>query len=111
MFENLTSGGSPAFACKEPGQPGVAVIPMISPYVYLGGKLRADSLGELEPDKLTVSISTNNGRTFAPIYSAAPGKRTVEDSRPQRQNLQALCVLAADRAERQGWARNVRSRK
>ena len=78
VFENLTSSGSPPIRVRRAGQAGVAVIPMISPYVYLGGKLRLAASGSSSSDQLKVSISTNNGRSFVPIYSAAPGKRTVE---------------------------------
>ena len=41
VYENLAEGGSPALRPKDGGKPGVAVIPMTSPYVYLGGKLRS----------------------------------------------------------------------
>jgi hypothetical protein len=54
----------------------VAVVPMISPYVYLGGKLKIAATGRSSSDQVTVSISTNNGLTFVPLYSAAAGKRT-----------------------------------
>ena len=76
VFDNLASGGSPALRVKAAGRPGVAVIPMISPYVYLGGRLRLKAVGRSAGDRLTVSISTNNGRTFAPIYSAALDRPT-----------------------------------
>jgi len=70
VYENLASGGSPALRVKAPGRPGVAVIPMMSPYVYLGGRLRLKAAGRSAGDRLTVSISTNNGRSFTKIYSA-----------------------------------------
>jgi hypothetical protein len=76
VFDNLTSGSTPALKVKRSGQPGVAVIPMISPYVYLGGTLKITAIGRSASDQVTVSISTNNGRSFVPIYSAAAGKRT-----------------------------------
>ena len=81
VFDNLASGGSRPLRVKNPGRAGVAVVPMISPYVYLGGKLRLKADGRSAGDKLTVSISTNNGRTFAPIYSATlerPTEATVD---------------------------------
>ena len=76
VFDNLTSGNTPALKVKTPGRPGVAVVPMISPYVYLGGKLKIAATGRAGTDQVTVSISTNNGLTYVPIYSAAAGKRT-----------------------------------
>ena len=63
VFDNLASGRSPALRVVDPSRPGVAVIPMISPYVYLGGKLMLESAGRSRGDKLSVSISTNNGGT------------------------------------------------
>jgi hypothetical protein len=81
VFDNLAAGGSPALRVKALGRAGVAVVPMISPYVYLGGKLRLKADGRSAGDKLTVSISTNNGRTFTPIYSATlerPTEATVD---------------------------------
>ena len=42
VFDNLVSGRSPAIRVKDPSGPGVAVIPMVSPYVYLGGTLRLE---------------------------------------------------------------------
>jgi hypothetical protein len=76
VFDNLASGRSPALAVKTPGRPGVVVVPMISPYVYLGGKLKIAASGRSASDQVTVSISTNNGRSFAPIYSTA-GRGTM----------------------------------
>jgi hypothetical protein len=70
-FENLASGGSPALHRKTNSRTGVAVIPMVSPYVYLGGRLRLKASGRSAGDRIIVSLSTNNGRSFAPIYSAA----------------------------------------
>jgi hypothetical protein len=71
VFENLISGRSPALRVKDPSRPGVAVIPIASPYVYLGERLRLRATGRSSGDKLTVAISTNNGRTFTPIESLA----------------------------------------
>ena len=50
---------------------------MVSPYVYLGGKLRLKATGRSAGDRVTVAISTNNGRTFAPIYSVAGDRPRV----------------------------------
>jgi hypothetical protein len=76
VYENLTSGGASTVRVKGVGRPGVVVIPLISPYVYLGGKLKLVATGRSSSDSLKVSISTNNGRTFAPIHSATPSERT-----------------------------------
>jgi len=54
---------------------------MVSPYVYLGGRLRLKATGRSAGDKLTVSISTNNGRSFTEIYSALidrPTEATID---------------------------------
>jgi hypothetical protein len=73
VFENLVSGeGSPALRPKEPGKPGIAVVALASPYVYLGGSLTLKAVRKTEADRVTVSLSTNNGRTFAPLWAAAP---------------------------------------
>jgi hypothetical protein len=76
VYDNLTSGGARAVRVKGAGRPGVVVFPLISPYVYLGGKVKVVASGRSGSDGLKVSISTNNGRTFAPIHAANPGKRT-----------------------------------
>ncbi len=77
VFDNLVSGRSPAIRVKDTSRPGVAVIPMVSPYIYLGGTLRLGATGRSAGDKVTVAISTNNGRTFTPIYSATVERPTV----------------------------------
>ncbi|MGC8638760.1 MAG: hypothetical protein ACP5XB_02645 [Isosphaeraceae bacterium] len=72
VHDNLASSGSgsPALHVKEAGKPGVAVIPMVSPYVYLGGRVKLSALGHSADDRLTVSISTNNGRSFTELARA-----------------------------------------
>ncbi len=75
VYENLTSGAGSAIRARESGRPGVLVIPLISPYVYLGGKLKLVASGRSSLDVLKVSISTNNGRTFVPVFSETQGKR------------------------------------
>jgi hypothetical protein len=50
---------------------------MVSPYVYLGGRLRLKATGRSPGDKLTVAISTNNGRTFTPL-EAVTVDRSIE---------------------------------
>ncbi len=81
VFDNLASGGSPGLHVKTAGRPGLAVIPMISPYVYLGGRLRIKAAGRSARDHLTVSISSNNARSFATIFEGtidAPIERTID---------------------------------
>jgi hypothetical protein len=71
VYENLTEvSDSPRLRPKEPGKPGVAVVEIASPYVYLGGRLRLKATRQTAADRVAVSISTNNGRTFAPLWSA-----------------------------------------
>ncbi len=43
---------------------------MKSPYVYLGGTLHLQCRGQSAGDRAVVTISTNNGRSFAPLYAA-----------------------------------------
>ncbi len=69
VFDNVASGGSAGLRVKSAGRPGVVVIPMISPYVYLAGKVRIKAAGRSAADQLTVSISTNNTRSFAKVLS------------------------------------------
>ena len=52
------------------GKPGIVVIPLSSPYVYLGGRLSLKAWRQGEADSVTVSLSTNNARTFQTIWSA-----------------------------------------
>jgi hypothetical protein len=70
VYDNLAAGGTPALRPKVVGETGVAVIPMTSPYVYLGGKLRLKAVRLSADDRVTVSVSTDNGRSFAPMWSA-----------------------------------------
>jgi hypothetical protein len=70
LYENLAAGGSPALHLKTTGKPGVAVIPVESPYVYLGGRLSLKGKRKLDSDKIAVSISTNHGRSFEPLWRA-----------------------------------------
>ena len=72
VFENLASGGSgsPALHVAKADRPGIAVFPMVSPYVYLGGRLAIKAIGRSNDDRLIVSISTNNGRSFTELSTA-----------------------------------------
>jgi hypothetical protein len=81
VFDNLASDRSLGLRVGSPGGPGVAIIPMVSPYVYLGGRLRLKTAGRSAGDRVVISISTNNLRSFAPIYPAAaegPASATVD---------------------------------
>ncbi len=66
---NLQSGGSPAVHPTVNGRAAVSVIEMASPYVYLGGRVHVRALRKTADDRFTVSLSTNNGRTFSPIWT------------------------------------------
>ena len=85
------AGGSPALGSGSRGRPGVVVVPMASPYVYLGGRSgsrRCDADGR----PVAVSISTDNGRTFTPVWS-----------RPRRIGVEAVVDLTARIAPRYAY--------
>ena len=72
VYDNLATrarGGASALQVEQAGKPAVVVIPMISPYVYLGGRLNLKAAGRSADDRLTVSISTNNARSFSELLS------------------------------------------
>jgi hypothetical protein len=71
-FENLAIGGGrvPALHVKDANKPGVVVILMNCPYIYLGGRISLHAVGHSDGDRLAVSVSTNNGRSFAEVFSA-----------------------------------------
>jgi len=72
---------SPALHVRQSGKPGIAVVPIVSPYVYLGGRLKLKAVGRSNEDRLTVSISTNNGRSFTELSSvpiAKPEDLTID---------------------------------
>jgi len=72
LFENLVEGaGSPALHPKVGGKPAIAIIQMSTPYVYLGGRIAVTVYRKSDADKVTISISTNNGRDYTPLWSAA----------------------------------------
>src|SRR5262249_56559068 len=79
VHDNLVSQhGSPALHLKEGGKPGVAVVQLASPYVYLGGRLTLKPFIKTKADRVTVSLSTNNARTFTPLWSGEqPGNKEV----------------------------------
>jgi hypothetical protein len=81
VYDNLTAGGSPPLRPKAAGRPGVAVVELASPYVYLDGKLRARGVRPAAADRVAFSVSTNGGRTFAPLWTAnqvGPWTATVD---------------------------------
>jgi len=69
VYDNLASGPSPALRLQAGGK-GTAVIPLVSPYVYLAGRVKVKALRQAEADQVTLSLSTNNGRTFVPLWQA-----------------------------------------
>lgn len=75
LYDNLASGtGSaslPALRAKAAGKPGVAIIEMSCPYVYLGGRIQLTAFAKTTKDRVTVSLSTNNGRTFSSLWTTA----------------------------------------
>jgi hypothetical protein len=81
VYENLVAGGAaPAVRVKDAGRPGVAVIPMVSPYVDLAGRVRLKTVRPTAADRVALSLSTDNGRRFQPLWSAPIGvhETTVE---------------------------------
>lgn len=71
VYENLTGGrDSPALRPKTSGRAAVAVVEMRSPYVYLGGRVSVKAFRKTAADKIALSISTDNGRNFVPLWSA-----------------------------------------
>ena len=50
--------------------PGVASVDLNGRYVYLGGRLKLRAVRHSADDRVAVSISTNQGRTFAPLWTA-----------------------------------------
>jgi hypothetical protein len=71
VWDNLASDEDAGIRVKTAGRAGVAVIPMTSPYVYLGGRARIKAAGRSAAGQLKVSISTNNARSFKEIFSGS----------------------------------------
>ncbi len=79
VYENLAEEKtSPRLHPKVGGKPGIAIVQLSSPYVYLDGRVVLKAHRKSDTDKVTVSISTNNGRTFAPLWTA--GKLGVSET-------------------------------
>ncbi len=79
VYENLTVGGDGALRPRDPARPGVVVVPMLSPYVYLGGRLKLKAIKRSAADQIVVSLSTNNARSFTPIWTAdRTGEQTLD---------------------------------
>jgi hypothetical protein len=72
VYDNLAAGGpaGPALRPARADRPGVAVIPMSSPYVHLGGRIRLAAVRRTEVDQVSLSLSTNNGRSYTPLWTA-----------------------------------------
>ena len=74
VYDNLASGAAtPALRVKEVGRPGIVVIPMISPYVDLGGRVRVKTVRRTEADRVSLALSTDNGRRFQTLWNAPVG--------------------------------------
>jgi hypothetical protein len=69
-YENLEHGASPALRVKSANKRGVAIVQLASPYVYLGGRVRLKTVRMTDADKITVSLSTNNGLTYRPFWGS-----------------------------------------
>ena len=92
VYENLDAeGGSPALRPKDAGRPGVAVIPMASPYVYLGGRVRLKAVRRSAGDRVSARVSTDNGRSFKPLWGPPAGDHRGR-RRPGREDPPALCL-------------------
>jgi hypothetical protein len=76
VYDNLAVGADGVLRPAATGQPGVVVIPMTSPYVYLGGRITLTTDRRADADRVTVAVSTNNGRTFTPVWEAPVGRHT-----------------------------------
>jgi hypothetical protein len=72
VYDNLAAGSPspsvPALSVQSADRPGVAIIEMNSPYVYLGGRISVTAFVRTTQDSVAVSISTNNGRSFSPLW-------------------------------------------
>ena len=74
VYDNLAAGdAAPALRVKEAGRPGIAVIPMVSPYVDLGGRVRLKTVRRTEADRVSLALSTDNGRRFQTLWTAPVG--------------------------------------
>lgn len=73
VYANLTSNppsaAIPALSVQSGGRPGFVIIEMNSPYVYLGGRIRLTAVTRTAQDSVKVALSTNNGRSFAPLWT------------------------------------------
>jgi hypothetical protein len=74
MYENVTAGADGILRPRDTSKPGVVVVPLTSPYVYLGGRVTVKARRKSESDRVTLALSTNNGRSFTPIWQAPVGQ-------------------------------------
>ncbi len=75
VFENLESGRD-GVTVKDRSKAGVLVVEMSSPYVYLGGERHfVWAISPDAPGRVSVSISTDGGRSFVP--TGTEGMRTT----------------------------------
>ena len=110
VYDNLASGGSPALHLKSSEKPGVAIIEISSPYVYLGGRLKLQALR-------TRRVRSRVGVDFhkpwphiRPSLDRRQAGRFRRRSGPFLCDSPALCLLAQDR-NRRGVARPVQVSK
>ena len=68
VYENLVTDKSQSVYILKAGKPGLAVIRMGSPYVYLGGRVNISAFCVGSKDSVKLSISTNNCRSWSPIW-------------------------------------------
>src|SRR3712207_7523687 len=70
LFPYTTLFRSPALQPHAAGRPAVAVVPMTSPYVYLGGRLRIKAVRRSESDRVVDRKSTRLNSSHANISYA-----------------------------------------
>ena len=94
VYDNLVNRtGGTSLVRRDATKPGVAVIEMSSPYVYLGGRVKVSAVCAAG-DTVSLSLSTNNGRTFEPLWSATkPGTVTETVSLGDRVTRRYSCQL------------------
>lgn len=72
VFENIAPGHD-GLAVADTSRPGVIVVPMASPYVYLRGQIRLTIDDPAPGGHVVLAISTNNGRSYATLFDSRAG--------------------------------------
>lgn len=75
VHANVAVGSDGVLRPQGVDKPGVIVIPMTSPYVYLGGRVTLKTVCKTKDDRITVALSTNNGRSFTTVATAPVGQK------------------------------------